>query len=155
MNERETDLDSARGLFVLEDGVPDETMQAASRIAPPSERYGLFGGGRPELDGWRFDSDRQRWVAPAREEPFDPVRSGLAATPSAAAGGALGGRPSSEAGTQQAEVRAAIGALSAADLQAQIKVSAEFDRWVDDPDAWRWRWDRRVLYIGRAVRRGA
>ena len=44
--------------------------------------------------------------------------------------------------------------LTDPELAQMIEESDRWERWCSDPRLWRWRWDRRVLYLGRALRGG-
>ena len=150
----ESDRDFARGYAVVVsgDGVPDPIMRQAAQLAPESERWGLFGRGEPDRDGWYLDAVRQVWIPPNRSDPFVPVRPSAGNAPAAS-----GGSPLPRAGGSSltvAEQREVAAGLSDRELVAALREAEEWERWCTDPDVWRWRWDRRVMYIGRAIRGG-
>jgi hypothetical protein len=48
--------------------------------------------------------------------------------------------------------RAAAARLTDLDLRQRIADLDRWERWCRDPGMWTWRWDRRALYLGRALR---
>ena len=47
--------------------------------------------------------------------------------------------------------RAAAAQLTDQELIQRIKEVELWERWCRSPQEWRWRWDRRALYLGRAL----
>ena len=154
---RESDRDYARGyaLVTRGDGVPDAVVQRAARLAPETERRSLFGSREIDLDRWRVKGGV--WRPPDRDTPPTPVRPSpgpevLSGSASGGGGGSGGGGSSASGGTSADRQRQVAARLSDRELGDQLKAAQRWERWYRNPDAWRWRWDRRVLYIGRALR---
>ena len=151
---RDSDRDYSRGyaLVTRGDGVPDAVVQRAARLAPGTERQSLFGSREIDLDRWRLAGGV--WRPPDRDTPPTPVRPSPG--PEVLSGAASGGGSSAASGGESARgadrQRAVAARLSDRELGDQLKAAQRWERWYRDPDAWRWRWDRRVLYIGRALR---
>ena len=150
----ESDRDFARGYAVVVsgDGVADPIMRQAAQLAPESERWWLFGRTEVDRDGWRTDPGRGVWIPPDRETPFVPMRpsDGDTRAASGVAPGPRGGGSSRPVEEQRREAAS----LSDAELVAALRQAEAWERWCTSPDEWRWRWDRRVMYIGRAIRGG-
>ena len=156
---KKTDLEYARGFAVLtgDGGVPAALVQSAARVAPDCERPALFGPGVMEADGWWIDRAGDVWTPPARDRPFEPVRPSsadavVASAPSGTAAPRAGGQSStpSQAVTLGAQ-RAAAAKLTDPELIQRLKDLEIWEAWVRSPEEWRWRWDRRALYLGRAL----
>ena len=156
---KESDIAYARGNAVLtrKAGVPAALVRDAARLAPDGERPALFGPGEFEMDGWRIDAAGEVWTPPVRERPFDPVRPSSAdadaevsSAPSGATAPRTGGGQSSSPVDLGAQ-RAAAARLTNAELRQRIMDSDRWQRWCRDPKVWTWRWDRRALYLGRAL----
>jgi hypothetical protein len=155
---RDEDLDYARGLALVTagGGVPDAVIRSAALLAPSTEAPALFGPGERERDGWTVDAAGEVWTPPDSERPYQPVRSGLAEA-DVASGEPSTVVPSSSRPTQTVnagEQRAAAAQLSDSELAQMLLESERWERWCSDDQVWRWRWDRRVLYIGRAIQGG-
>ena len=151
----DADLDYARGLALVTAGaVPDVLVRSAARLAPSTEAPAIFGPGEAQRDGWTVDAAGQVWTPPVRDRPFEPVRSSavLAAASDTSSTAAV---PSSSRPTPTVDLakqRTAAARLPDQRLAELIRESERWERWCTDPGPWRWRWDRRVLYIGRALR---
>ena len=153
---REEDIEYARGCAMMADGVPDALVQQAARLAPRTEAAALFGPGEFQRDGWAIDPAGKVWTPPDRDTPFDPVRPSTARA-EVASGISSTAVPSSSRPTQTVDLGkqlAAAAQLTDPELAQMIEESDRWERWCSDPRLWRWRWDRRVLYLGRALRGG-
>ena len=47
--------------------------------------------------------------------------------------------------------RAAAAQLKNVELRQRLKDVELWERWCRSPQEWTWRWDRRALYLGRAM----
>lgn len=138
--------DYARGFSALEGGgeVSEREVAAAAEQAGGMERQVVFGAAWLELDGWQWDAGRRVWMVPPRAgEPEEeaPVRTGAADpdSPRGGDGGSSGG--------------GGLATVPDDDLDQLIEKARAYERWRQDPDQRRRRWDRRVLLLGRVLRR--
>ena len=156
---KETDVAYARGYAVLtrDSGVPSALVQDAARVAPDGERPALFGPGEFERDGWWIDRAGKVWTPPARDRPFDPVRPSSADAEVASAPGATAPRTGGKSSSPPSRAvdmdgqRAAAAQLKNVELRQRLKDVELWERWCRSPQEWTWRWDRRALYLGRAM----
>ena len=149
------DVHYARGLALVTAGagVPNAVVRSAARLAPRTEAPALFGPGEAQRDGWLVDRAGKVWTPPDRDRPFEPVRPSTARA-EVASGISSTAVPSSSRPTQTVDLgkqRTAAAQLTDPQLAQMLEESDRWERWCSDPRVWRWRWDRRILYIGMAI----
>ena len=136
--------DYARGYSAIGKGgeVSDRTAAAAAALVEAAERPFVFSEDQLERDGWKRDELRRVWTVPAREvvEEEAPVRTGAAEPdpPRHGGGGSAGGGD--------------LAALRLDELDQLVEQVVAYERWHQDPAQRCRRWDRRALYLGRALR---